>query len=140
MTVFPVQETVPAGDDTEENRRRLQSAKRISHGGGFPVPIIGGDENLTKPPSDFRTLIQQKEYQRLKNESLLNFQSLGLAKQIGNLGKWGMTKQSVAKWGRNGAPRAKPVVPPCSSAESAEAYPPTHKASEGYPLRIHPWP
>jgi hypothetical protein len=32
------------------------------------------------------------------------------------------------------------VVPPCSSAESAEAYPPTHKASEGYPLRIHPRP
>ena len=40
----------------------------------------------------------------------------------------------------DGAPRAKPVVPPCSSAESAEAYPPTHKASEGYPLRIHPRP
>jgi len=40
-----------------------------------------------------------------------------------------------------GAARAKPVVPPCSSAESAEAYPPTHKASEGYPPRIHsrPW-
>ena len=42
--------------------------------------------------------------------------------------------------GCHGAPRAKPVVPPCSSAESAEAYPPTHKASEGYPLRIHPRP
>ena len=24
------------------------------------------------------------------------------------------------------------------SAESAEAYPPAHKASEGYPFRIHP--
>jgi aldehyde:ferredoxin oxidoreductase len=41
---------------------------------------------------------------------------------------------------QNGAPRAKPVSPPCSSAESAEAYPPTHKASEGYPLRIQPLP
>ena len=29
----------------------------------------------------------------------------------------------------HGAPRAKPVVPPCSLAESAEAYPPTYKAS-----------
>jgi hypothetical protein len=41
---------------------------------------------------------------------------------------------------RHGAQRPKPVVPPRSSAESAEAYLPTHKASEGYPLRIHPGP
>jgi len=26
---------------------------------------------------------------------------------------------------------------PCSLTESAEAYPPTHKTSEGYPPRIH---
>jgi hypothetical protein len=38
----------------------------------------------------------------------------------------------------NGAPRAKPVAVPCSSAESAEANPPTHEASEGYPHSIHP--
>jgi hypothetical protein len=32
------------------------------------------------------------------------------------------------------------VVSPCSSAKSAEANPPMHKASEGYPLRFHPRP
>ncbi len=38
----------------------------------------------------------------------------------------------------NGAPRGKVRGTLLSSAESAEAYPPSHKASEGYPFRIHP--
>ena len=41
-------------------------------------------------------------------------------------------------------PRGQARGPSISSAESAEAYPPAHTASEGYPFGIHPrlkpWP